>query len=103
MQLIAVNRAEVPSLTMSDRFRQQLPYFMTPGGEAGVPALGQGEYWVRQTDARQWLDEGCFSVVSPLSAEAKAEIELSEEQEEFLEWLLEHGIEHLRVESGSTP
>jgi hypothetical protein len=60
--------------------------------------LAAGEYWIRQAEARVWLDDGCVSVVSPLSAEAKAEIELTEEQEEFLEWLLAHQIEHIRAE-----
>lgn len=98
MLLIAVHRPEVAPLQVSDRFRQQIPYFMTPGGEPGVPALAAGEYWIRQAEARRWLDDGCVSVVSPLSAEAKAEIELTEEQEEFLEWLLANGIEHIRAE-----
>jgi hypothetical protein len=97
MLLIAINHPELAPLRVSDRFRQQLPYFMTPGGDTGVPALSAGEYWVRLDEARRWLDEGCISVVSPLSAETKAEIELTEEQEEFLEWLVAHQIEHVRT------
>lgn len=98
MLLVPVSRPEVPPLRVSDRFRQQLPYFMTPAGEPGVPPLAAGEYWVRCEDARRWLEEGCVSVVSPLSAEAKAEIELTEEQEEFLDWLVRNGVEHVRAE-----
>lgn len=99
VQVHAVNRPDVAPLAMSDRFKTQVVYFMTPAGEPGVPALGPGEYWIRQEDARRWLDEFVVSVVSPLDAAAKAEFELSEEQEAWLEWLVAHGIEHVRLTS----
>ncbi len=41
---------------------------------------------------------GGFEVVSPLDGEHKTEIELSEEQEGWLEWLVAHRIERQRVE-----
>lgn len=71
---------------------------MTPGGEAGVPKLPAGEYWVRLSDARQCLDDGVVRIVSPLDSDSKAEIELSEEQESWLEWMLANEIEHVRLE-----
>jgi hypothetical protein len=82
---------------MPDRFRTQIVYFMTPPGQ-GVPALPPGEYRIRLADAQNWLDEGVVSVVSPLDAENKAELELTEEQEAWLEWMVEHQIQHVRLE-----
>jgi hypothetical protein len=83
---------------MSERFRTQIVYFMTPANAPGVPPLAVGEYWIRRADAQQWLEDFAVSVVSPLDAEATAEIELTEEQEAWLEWLVQNDIQHVRVE-----
>ena len=82
---------------MPDRFRTDIAYFMTPPGEEGVPPLGPGEYWIRASDARQWLEDLVVRVVSPLDAAAKAEVELTEEQEGWLEWMVRNQIEHVRL------
>lgn len=94
----AVGRPEVPPLSMPPRFRHEVTYFMTPGGEPGVPPLGLHEYWIRATEAQVWNDDGVLLLVSPLDSENKTEIELTEEQEAFLEWLLAHHVEHIRVD-----
>jgi hypothetical protein len=99
----AVARGDLPPFRMSARFRTDIAYFMTPGDQPGAPALGPGEYWVRADDARRWLDEGGFSIVSPLSSEARAQIELTEEQEAWLEWLLRHGVEQVRLTQDDAP
>ena len=70
---------------------------MTPKDEPGVPELGSNEYWIKLEDAKKWLDEFVVLVVSPLSAEVKAEIELTEDQEAWLEWMVEHEVQHIRV------
>ena len=36
---------------------------------------------------------------SPLDAATKAEIELSEDHERWLEWMVEHQIQHIRLTS----
>ena len=84
---------------MPARFKHDIAYFMTPPGERGAPQLPAGEYWVSLDEARRWLDEGVLLVVSPLDSESQAEIEISEDQERWLEWLVEHDIQHLRLES----
>lgn len=99
MRVIAVDHPEIPPYTMPARFKTDVAYFMTPGGEPGVPALGANEYFVRLDDARKWLDELVVEVISPLAAEAKAELELTDEQEGWLAWLVEHEIQHVRLES----
>jgi hypothetical protein len=76
----------------------EITFFMTPPGERGAPAaLGEGEYWIDLEDARRWLDEQVVYVVSPLDAENKAEIELTEYHEAFLQWLVTHGVQHVRL------
>ncbi len=97
MRIYAVEQPELPPLAMPDRFRTDIAYFMTPAGEHGVQKLPPGEYWVRLDDARQWLDEGVVSVVSPLDSLNQTEFEISDEQEAWLRWMIDHNIEHVRV------
>jgi hypothetical protein len=98
MRVHAVNRPELAPLEMPARFKTDIAYFMTPAGEAGVPKLAAGEYWVRLDDARRLLDEGVLVLVSPLDSENHTEVEISEDQEKWLEWMIAHQIEHVRVE-----
>lgn len=98
LRVTAVGRTEVPPLTMPVRFRHEVAYFMTPYGDAGVPKLGADEYWIRKEDAAKYLDEFVVRIVSPLDGANQTEIELSEEQETWLEWMVAHGIEHIRLE-----
>lgn len=88
---------DIAPFTMPARFRTDVAYFITPAGEPGVPALGTDEYFVRLSDSRKWLEELVVRVVSPLSAEAQAELELTEDQEAWLEWLVQNEIEHVRL------
>jgi len=98
MRVHAVNRPELAPLDMPARFKHDIAYFMTPAGEAGVPPLGAGEYWVRLDDARRLLDDGVLVLVSPLDSENHTEVEISEDQEKWLEWMIAHQIEHVRIE-----
>lgn len=98
MKIIAVDQPDVPPLEMPDRFRMEIPFFMTPAGERGAPTdLGENEYWINLDDARSWLDEMVVYVVSPLDAENQAEIELTEYHEAFLQWLVAQGAQRVRV------
>ena len=98
MKLHAVNRPDIPPLELPARFRTEIVFFMTPPGENDAPAkLGENEYWINLADARQWLDDGCLYVVSPLDAQNKAQIELTEDHEAFLEWLVKHSVQHVRI------
>jgi hypothetical protein len=98
VKVIAVGRPEVAPLEMPSRFRTDIAYFMTPRDAPGAPPLAEGEYWVRPDDARRWLDEMVFEVVSPLDAGSKAEVEVTDEQEAWLQWMVDHGVERIRVE-----
>jgi hypothetical protein len=70
---------------------------MTPPGSAGVPPLGENEYWIAHGEVVKWLEEGVFYLVSPLDSANATEVELTEEQEALLTWLDDHRIEHVRV------
>ena len=98
MKVYAVGRPEVAAINMPQRFKLDVAYFMTPPGERDVPKLPAGEYWIDLADARRWLDDGVFQVYSPLDSTKQAEIEISAEQEEWLEWLLANQVSHIRVE-----
>jgi len=95
----AVDRDEVPVLEMPERFRREVVYFMTPSDHEGAPLLGPNEYWVQPEHVVRWLEDGGFSVMSPLAAEAVAEIELSEDQERWLEWMQRYNVSRIRIES----
>lgn len=97
MKIYAVDQPDLPPLEMPAKFKMQIVYFMTPSGEHGAPQLGPCEYWIQLDEAKKWLDEGAISVVSPLDAASKAEIELTEEQEAWLEWMVANNVQHVRL------
>jgi hypothetical protein len=97
LKLVAADRLDVPPLMISARLRSQLVYFMTPPDAPDVPRMGENEYWISQSDAARWLSDGVFQLVSPLDTENMTEVELSEEQEAFLNWLAKHAIQHIRA------
>ena len=97
MHVFAVDRPDLAPLEMSARFKHDVAYFMTPALERGAPALGAGEYWISLDEARRWLDEGVLTLVSPLDSENQAEAEITEEQETWLEWMVAHRVQHIRL------
>lgn len=97
IQVLALDGKPTEPIDMPDRFRLEVVYFMTPGDAPGAPKLGLNEYWIEPQNVHKWLDEGCFSVVSPLDAHSVAEIELSEEHERWLEWLKSNQITRVRI------
>ena len=99
MKIVAVDRPELDPLEMPARFRTEIVFFMTSPGEGSAPAdLAANEYWIDLAQAKQWLEELVVYVVSPLDAENKAEIELSEDHERWLQWLVDNGVQRVRVE-----
>ncbi len=97
MLVYAVDRPELPPLAMPLRFKHDIAYFMTPSGEGGAPKLSPGEYWIRMEDALGWLETGGLRVYSPLDSEKHAELEITEEQETWLQWLVDHKIQRVRL------
>jgi hypothetical protein len=100
MRIVAVDRPDLAPLEMPARFKRDIAYFMTPAGQRGAPQqMPAGDYWIDPIEARRWLDEGVLEVISPLDSSRKAELEITEEQENWLEWLLAHDVRHVRLAS----
>ena len=98
MKLVSVGRADVKSKVISSWLRSQLVYFAAAPGAQDVPPLAEKEYFFRLNETQNLLEEGVFHLVSPLDTANMTEVELTEEQEELLEWLAAHELEHVRVE-----
>ncbi len=96
--VFALDHPEIAPHPMPDRFRHEVAYFMYVRSEAAHPPCQPGEYWVDLKQAQEWYDDGAIQLVSPLDSENRTEVELSEEQEGWLEWLLAHGVAHIRLE-----
>lgn len=96
--VIAVDRTDVPPCSMPERFRHDVTYFATPAGVQDAPGkLAEREYWIRSDDARRILDDGVITIVSPLDSASRTEIEITEDQERWLQWLQDHQVQHVRV------
>jgi hypothetical protein len=98
MLLHPIDKPNVPPFEMPARFRIDIAYFMAPPGDRGAPKLPSGEYWIHLDDARRWLDQGAVEVVSPLDSLNATEFELTEEQENWLRWMVSNEVQHVRVE-----
>ena len=98
VQVHSVDQPQTPPLSMPDRFRRDVTYFATPPGVQDAPAqLPEREYWIRREDAQRILDEGVIVIVSPLDSDSRTEIEITEEQERWLEWIVKHQVQHVRI------
>lgn len=95
--VLAVNRPEVPQLKLSPRFRHDVTYFAAHPTDLDRPALPPGEYYIVLADAAVTLDDGVFRIVSPLDSDNRTELEITEEQEDWLRWIVEHQVEHIRL------
>ncbi len=98
VRVVPVDRTELAPFKMPDRFRHDVTYFATSPGETGGPAtLGENEWWVRLSDANEFYDEGVLRIVSPFDSHSTAELEITEEQEAWLRWMIDNRIEHIRL------
>jgi hypothetical protein len=96
-RLLALDRPDLPPRPISARLRSQLVYFASAPSAPGVPALGENEYFLAAADVARALEDGSVRLVSPLDSANTTEVELSEEQEELLEWLRDNRVRHVRV------
>ena len=98
LRIFSTEKPELSPIDMPDRFRMEIVFFMSDPDLPGIPPMGENEFWIDLDSAKRWLDEFVILVVSPLDAESKAEIELTDYQEEFLEWLVSNEIQRVRAE-----
>ena len=98
MFLVPIDRPEVPPLAITPRLRDQLVYFMSARDTAGLPAMGEQDFWFDADEVAKWADDGVFYLVSPLDTDNMTEVELTEEQETMLAWLQSKAVRHVRLE-----
>lgn len=97
LNLIALDHPDLAPLPISERLRSQLVYFQASPNAQDHPVLGEGELWFDRDEVAKWLDDGVIYLVSPLDTENATEVEISEEQEDLLGWLVKHGVRHAKV------
>jgi hypothetical protein len=97
VMVYAIDHPELAPFAMPDRFRHEVAYFMDASGGPGRPPCAAGEYWLDLNQAQEWYDEGAFRLVSPLDSENQTEVELSEDQENWLAWVVSNQVSHIRL------
>ena len=97
MKIVSVGRPTPVSKSISPRLRTQLVYFAAPAEAQDVPPLGENEYFFRLGETQKVLEDGVIELVSPLDTANMTEVEITEDQEEYLEWLAAHELEHVRL------
>lgn len=92
--VIPLDKTEIAPYEISATLRNQLPYFT----DGRIHDTGNSDEFVfpiaRTTEL---LEDGVFFVVSPLDDQNQAEIEITEEQEDLLEWLVSNRIGKVRI------
>ncbi len=96
--IVPLDREGVPPRAITPRLRTQLNYFVGSPSAAGATAPGEGELWFDPAEVARWLDDGVFYLVSPLDTDNMTEVELTEEQEDFLGWLKSADVRHVRID-----
>ena len=91
----SIEKPEIEPFEITAELRVQLQYFTT--GETRDPER-LNEYFFPLLRSRELLEDGVFYMVSPLDSQNQSEIEITLEQEIFLEWIVEKGIEKITVE-----
>ncbi len=96
--VFSVEKPELPGFSMPERFKHDIIYFATPAGKPGVPDhLAKGEWWIPREEALRIYEEGIVRIVSPLDSATSAELEITEEQEAWLQWVIENQTERIRL------
>ena len=83
--LIPLDKTEIDPYEISGTLRKQLPYFT----EGRIHDTGNSDkFFFPIARTSELLEDGVFYVVSPLDDQNQAEIEITDEQEDLLEWLV---------------
>jgi hypothetical protein len=94
----SLDKPHIEPFVISERLKSQIHYFAGPHDHPAAPPLKSGEYWFHKPELESYLEQGSFAVVSPLDMANATEIELSEEQEALLSWLVHNDITHIHLE-----
>ncbi len=94
----AVDKPDLEPYEISRTLRGQLHYF-TEGTSSRRwnDSENPDEFFFPLERTSELFEEGVFYVTSPLDDQNQAEIEITEEQEDFLDWLVSNQIEKVQV------
>jgi hypothetical protein len=97
---VPLDKPELTPRPISPKLRSQLVYFASPANAPGTGAEtpDPAEYWFDPDNVVRWLADGVFHLVSPLDTANMTEVELTEEQEDFLSWLSAEGVRRVRID-----
>lgn len=97
-KIIGLEPAVEEPLFISAILRNQLNYFVATQSPEDEARLAPNEFEVELLDVARWAENGTIRMVSPLDSNHFAEVELSFEQLDFLDWLLAGQIKRFRIE-----
>jgi hypothetical protein len=92
--VIPLDKTGIDPYEISATLRKQLPYF-TEGRIQDTSNPDRFFFPIARTS--ELLEDGVFYVVSPLDDQNQAEIEITDEQEDLLEWLVSNQIENVQI------
>ena len=96
-KLLPLDKPGIAPHTISTKLRAQLAYFASIPSEIDHIQLGEAEYFFEAGETAKTLDDGVLMLVSPLDTANMTEVEISEEQEDLLQWLCQNQVQHVRV------
>lgn len=97
-QLIPLDPAGANPFPITPSLRLQIQTFLEQKTEADDQRLAANEYEINLDDIKRWSDDGMIWMQSPLGEHA-AGVELSFEQIELCDWLLQNTVKRLKIET----
>ncbi len=102
-KIIGIEPVVKEALLVSSTLRNQLNYFVRTKSPEDEARLAPNEFEVALSDVARWAESGAIRMVSPLDSSHFAEVELSFEQLDLIDWLLAGQVKRLRVEEITDP
>jgi len=99
-KIVSVEPAGVQPFAISAALRKQINYFVRAKSAADEQRLAWNEFEVDLIDVARWAERGVIRMDSPLDSSHFAEVELTFEQLDLLDWLIAGQITRLRIEDG---
>jgi hypothetical protein len=97
-KIVSIEPAIEKPFPISFTLKNQLNYFVVTKSAEDEQRLATNEFEVDLNEVARWAESGVIRMVSPLDSSHFAEVELSFEQLDLLEWLLAGQVKRLRVE-----
>lgn len=97
-RLISVEPGGAAPFPITPSLRLQIQTFVEQKSAADDQRLAANEYEINLADIKRWSDDGMIWMQSPLGEHA-AGVELSFEQIELCDWLLQNNVKRLKIET----